>query len=187
MWSFWKRKQRERDLDDEIAHDLALNADERAREGAPMEEAVRESRRDFGSVAIVKEETRGVWGWVWLEVFLQDIRYGVRTLRKSPGFAVTAVVALALGIGVNTACFTIFDQIAFRPLPIPDGDRLVAVSESFQGRFSRKMHGNIHLLSYPEFTTTRSTTTCLCTWRRSRRPTAFRWPELRRKRLSVTW
>jgi hypothetical protein len=118
MWSFWKRKQRERDLDDEIAHDLALNADERAREGAPLEEAVRESRRDFGNVAMIKEETRGAWGWVWLGVFIQDIRYGARTLRKSSGFAATAIVALALGIGVNTASFTISDQIAFRPLPI---------------------------------------------------------------------
>jgi hypothetical protein len=150
MWSFWKRKQRERDLDDEIAHDLALNAEERVHEGASREEAVHASRRDFGNLALVKEETRRVWGWMWLEVLVQDLRYAARTLRKSPAFAATAIVALALGIGVNTACFTIFDQVAFRPLPIPDGDRIVAISESFHGRFSRTMHGNLHLLSYPE-------------------------------------
>ncbi len=150
MWSFWKRKQRESDLDDEIAHDLALNAEERVREGASREESVRASRRDFGNVALVKEEARGAWGWIWLEVFFQDLRFAARTLRKSPGFAATAIIALALGIGVNTACFTIFDQVAFRPLPIPDGDRMVSISESFHGRFSRSMHGNLHFLSYPE-------------------------------------
>jgi hypothetical protein len=150
MWSFWKRKQRERDLDDEIAHDLALNAEERVHEGASREEAVHASRRDFGNLALVKEETRRVWGWMWLEVLVLDLRYGTRALRKSPAFAATAIVALSLGIGVNTACFTIFDQVAFRPLPIPEGDRIVDISESFHGRFSRTLHGNLHLLSYPE-------------------------------------
>jgi putative ABC transport system permease protein len=72
-------------------------------------------------------------------------------LRQSPGFAATAVLAVALGVGVNTAIFTIFDQIAFRPLPLKDGDRIVGVYETFHGRFDRNMHGNIHMLSYPEF------------------------------------
>jgi hypothetical protein len=149
MWSFWKRKQRERDLDDEIAHDLALDADERAREGVSREEAEHASRRDFGNVALVMEETRGVWGWMWIEALVQDLRYGVRTLRKSPGFAATAIVALALGIGVNSAFFSIFDQAALRPLAIPEGDRLVGISESFHGQFPRMMRG-YRVLSYPE-------------------------------------
>ncbi len=82
--------------------------------------------------------------------FIQDLRYAVRTLRQNPGFAATAIIALALGIGVNTAIFTIFDQMAFRPLPVKDGDRLVGVYESFHGEFSRHMYGNIHMISYPE-------------------------------------
>ena len=81
---------------------------------------------------------------------LQDLRYAARTLRQSPGFAATAILALALGIGVNTAIFTIFDQMVFRSMPVKDGGRLVGVYESFHGRFSRQMHGNIHMISYPE-------------------------------------
>jgi macrolide transport system ATP-binding/permease protein len=150
MWKLWKRKQRERELDEEIAYDLALNAEERAREGVPLEEAVRASRRDFGNVALVKEETRGAWGWLWIEVLGQDLRYGARTLRKNPAFTAMAIAALAVGIGVNTACFTIFDRVAFRPLQIPDGDRIVAVSESFHGQYSREVRGNARMLSYPE-------------------------------------
>src|SRR6266480_279235 len=91
-----------------------------------------------------KERTRLMTG------FMQDLRYAVRTLRQNPGFAATAIIALALGIGVNTAIFTIFDQMAFRPLPVKDGHRLVGVYESFHGEFSRHMHGNIHMISYPE-------------------------------------
>src|SRR5262249_44270036 len=62
------------------------------------------------------------------------------------------ILTLALGIGVNTAVFTVFDQIAFRPLPVKDGDRIAGIYQSFRGRFDRNVHGNIHLLSYPEFT-----------------------------------
>src|SRR5207247_943284 len=148
-WKIWERKRRETDLDEEIAHDLALDADQRVREGVSLEDARRASRRDFGNVTLVKETTRGVWGWIWVEVLLQDLRYAWRTLRKSPAFAATAIVALALGIGVNTAMFTIFDQVALRPLPVKDGDRLVGIFETFHGRFSRTMYGSTHMLSYP--------------------------------------
>jgi macrolide transport system ATP-binding/permease protein len=147
---FWKRDRRNRDLDEEIAHDLALDAAERMREGATPEDAARASMRDFGNVALTKEDTRAAWGWRWIDVLKQDLRYAARTLRRSPGFAATAIVALAMGIGVNSAVFTIFDQIALRPIPGPDGDRLVGIYESFHGRFSRTMFGNIHMLSYPE-------------------------------------
>jgi len=147
---FWKRDRRNRDLDDEIAHDLALDAAERVREGATPEEAARASLRDFGNVALTKEDTRAAWGRRWLDILIQDLRYAARTLRRAPGFAATAIIALALGIGVNTAVFTIFDQVVLRPLPGPEGDRLVGLSESFHGRFSRNLLGNIHMLSFAE-------------------------------------
>ncbi len=92
-----------------------------------------------------------MWTWTSIETLVQDLRYAARTLRQSPGFAVTSILALSLGIGVNTAIFTVFDEIAFRPLPIKDGDRIVGIYQTFHGRFERGVHGNIHLISYPEF------------------------------------
>src|SRR5438128_1829724 len=136
-WRFWRWKRRDAELDEEIAHDLLLEAEERARSGISRRDAECASRKDFGNVLLVKEATREVWAW--------------RTLRQSPGFAATSIMALALGVGVNTAIFTIFDQIAFRPLPVKDGDRIVGLYETFHGQFDRNMHGNIHMLSFPEF------------------------------------
>ena len=152
MWfSFWRRKRRDEDLDEEIAHDLMLETEKRVREGMSPEEAAKTSRKDFGNVSLVKETTREAWGWRRIEELTQDLRYAFRTLRGSPAFAFTAIATLALGIGANSAIFSIFDQVAFRPLPVKDGQQLVGVYESFHGRYSRHVYGNVHLISYPEF------------------------------------
>jgi hypothetical protein len=150
-WRFWQWNRRDADLDEELAHDLSLETEERVQSGMSYPDAECASRKDFGNVLLVKEATRDVWIWRSLEILTQDLRYAVRTLRRSPGFAATSILALTLGVGVNTAIFTIFDQIAFRPLPVKDGDRIVAIYETFYGRVDRKMHGNIHMLSYSEF------------------------------------
>lgn len=150
-WRFWHRRNRDAELDEEIAHDLLLETEEGVRSGMSRGEAERASRQDFGNVLLTTEATRQIWAWRTLEILAQDLRYAARTFRHSPGFAATSVLALALGIGANTAIFTVFDQIAFRPLPVKDGDRIVGIYETFHGRFDRNMHGNIHMLSYPEF------------------------------------
>src|SRR5277367_6678201 len=104
-WDFWRRKQRNSDLDDEIAHDLALDAEERIRSGEPPPEAALAARRDFGNVGLLKEDIRETWGWGSLERLARDVKYGWRSLRNSPLFATMAVVSLALGIGANASVF----------------------------------------------------------------------------------
>src|SRR5689334_22877182 len=125
-WRFWRR--RDRDLDDELAHDFALDIEERVRAGVPRAEAERASRRDFGNVLMVQEDTRETWGWRWLERFGQDLHYGWRTLGKNPLFAAMAVITLALGIGANTAIYSVMDATMIRALPVQNPDQLVLVN-----------------------------------------------------------
>ena len=124
-WSLWRRKQREADLEDEIRYDLALEAEERIQSGMPREEAERRSERDFGNVLLVKEGVREMWGWTSLERLVQDLRYGWRTLCKSPSFTAMAALSLALGIGANTAIYSFMDAILMRSLPTPHPEELV--------------------------------------------------------------
>src|SRR5262245_43345101 len=84
-----------------------------------------ESRRDFGNATLMRERSREAWGWGWLDRFVQDIKFGARVLRKSPGLGVTAIVVLGLGIGVNVTVFNLVDVFCFKPLPVRDPHTLV--------------------------------------------------------------
>jgi macrolide transport system ATP-binding/permease protein len=127
-WRFWRWRQRDSDLDDEIAHDLAADAEERVRSGIPREEAELASRRDFGNVSLLKEDVREIWIWASLQRLSQDVRYGWRTLRSNLLFTSMAVVSLALGIGANTAIYSFMDAIMLRALPVKDAGELAILN-----------------------------------------------------------
>ena len=101
--------------------------------GETPEQAERSARREFGNVGIVKEVTRGMWGYGQLEALARDLQYAAKAMRRTPGFAVVAILILALGIGANTVIFSMVDAAMLRPLPFPDSDSLVRVWSTRNG------------------------------------------------------
>jgi predicted permease len=124
-----RRKEHAQDLERELRSDLELEAAEQAENGLSAEQARYAARRVFGNTTLVKEEVREVWGWTRWDILIQDVRYSLRMLRKSPGFAATAILTLALGIGASTAVFTVVDSIVLKPLTYRDSGNLVVAWE----------------------------------------------------------
>src|ERR1700730_15213252 len=113
-----RRKRMLDELDQEIREHIERETQDNIERGIPAEEARYAAVRKFGNVTRVKEETREVWSFVWLEQLWQDIQYGLRVLAKSPGFAAVAILTLASGIGANTAIFSLIDAVMLRALPV---------------------------------------------------------------------
>ncbi|MGB9405370.1 MAG: ABC transporter permease, partial [Candidatus Acidiferrales bacterium] len=133
------------DLDQEVYSHLEMLTDENIRAGMPLKEAQRAARIELGGIEQVKEQVREVRIGNWLHSVMSDCRYGVRQLRKNPGFTIVAVLTLALGIGANTALFTIVHAVLLKGLPFRDAGQLVRVTADFTGLRTRDVG-----LSIPE-------------------------------------
>ncbi len=144
LGGFFRRNRRDRDLAAEMESHLAMHIEDNLRAGMSAAEARREALMKLGGVEQTKENYRDRRGLPALETLLQDLRYGLRMLRKNPGFPCVAVLTLALGIAVNTAIFTAFDALVLRPRPVKDPDQLGAVFRTTPG----EAHG---WFSYPDY------------------------------------
>jgi predicted permease len=154
--NFWRfgsqRRDQESDLDRELRSYIDAEAQDQREAGLSAEDASYAARRALGNTTQIKEDVRMAWGFRWIETLLQDLRYGLRQLRRNPGFTAVAVTTLALGIGANTAIFTVFDTVLLRALAVRQPSRLVMLTDPNAQFQSYGLEGGTRdLLGYPEF------------------------------------
>jgi predicted permease len=146
----FRRKRSAEDFAAEIKAHLELEADELAREGLDEDEARRKARVEFGNVCAAQERFFLKGRWTAIDKLLRDVRFGLRSLRQSPGFAATAILTLALGIGANTAVFSVMNAVLLKSLPVSDPDRLVYLRTSNPPRGTGTIDSN-ETFSYPVY------------------------------------
>jgi predicted permease len=172
---YLRRDQFDRDLEEEMRFHRMMRAEENKAEGLSAEDARYAAKRQFGNQTLLLERSRDMWAFRWIDTLGQDLRFGARGLMKNPGFTLTAVLTLALGVGANTAIFSVINALLLRPLPFADADRLVVIwetqpdvrgpvgtypdfldwraeAQSFQGMaaYSNKRYGKAELTGYGE-------------------------------------
>jgi predicted permease len=148
----FSRRRMYGDLSEEIREHLEEKTEELVVGGLPRQEAEAAARREFGNLTLTKEDSREVWRWTRVENFLLDIRYGLRTLQKNLGFAAIVILTLALGIGANTAIFSVVYAALIRPLPYTQPERLITLGEDrLQEGQPSAADARTWNVSYPDF------------------------------------
>jgi predicted permease len=141
-------QQFDADLEEEMRLHMELREQEQIQAGVSSKEARQAASRRFGNATLLKEKSHMAWGWEWLESFLQDIAYGSRAMLRSPALTIVALLSLALGIGANTAIFSLLDAVMLRSLPVKDPARLVLLGKGTASGITDDF-GRTQLYSYP--------------------------------------
>ena len=123
------REKRAQELNEELESHVTMAAEDLVARGASKTAAAQAARRELGNFSLLKEVTQDAWGGRWWRDLLEDSRHGLRILRNNPGFTAVAVLTLALGIGANTAIFTVLDSVLLKSLPVAHPEQLVVLTD----------------------------------------------------------
>jgi len=149
--SLFRKEQVSKELDEELNGFLELAAEEKMKQGMGRNDALRAVRLERGNLEVSKEAVRAA-GWESIvETCWQDLRFAVRVLRNNPGFTAAAVLAIALGVGINVGIFSVLNGAALRLLPIPRAEQVVSIDQILHGQFKRNAHNGSSMFSYSEY------------------------------------
>ena len=164
LYALFHVNQAEQEMDDELRFHLEKQIEQNVARGMSAEEARNAALKTFGNIGAIKEECRDAWHVRFIQELVQDVRYGLRQLRRNPGFTAVAVLTLALGIGVNTSMFSVVNTLLLRHAPYPKADRLVRVYRTTpQSKTTGIMRGGLSRLR--SWRVPLESPRALCAWR----------------------